>query len=124
MWQGPVSHSTSTVVTAWADPPVGAKVCEEGSFSGERCGTVTRVGQSMVIAGEHLVAMMVTRGAAPIPGDSGGPLVYRTVFGPLAAGIITATDGQHGYFEQMDALLFVFSLAQHAGIVVNTLAAP
>jgi hypothetical protein len=125
MWRGPLGGAYLIEISGYANPVTGATVCNEGSFGGESCGkvytvTTTRCGD---LNGEeacvnHLFLVV----ASSTGGDSGGPMMYPTIFGPLAGGQIEGLGTTYG--EEIDAILFVDTVALGGSIVVSSATTP
>jgi hypothetical protein len=124
MWAGPTGQGTRVTITGYSNPAQGSYVCREGAFAGEQCGTVAAVDQSFTIGGENLQNLIVTNGLPGTGGDSGGPLLFPSIFGPLAGGTIVGVQNGNGVYEEIEALLYVWSNYEGAAVVVNTNSSP
>ncbi len=126
MWQGPVGGAYRTTITGAANPMMGSSVCNEGSNGGEQCGTVTITNTTALFAfptrsGTYKITNLFKDSAASAGGDSGGPILYPSSFGPLAGGAI---EGGTTYGEQIDTILYVWSVALGGSFVVNSSLTP
>lgn len=76
---------------------VGQPACASGAFSGERCGTVTQVNQTITLSNGDLdIHMQIVRNpGVPLagPGDSGGPVYGVHISGLQVQGMIIAVSG-------------------------------
>lgn len=123
MWNGPIGTTTRLTISGYANPVDGATVCTEGSFSGKQCGTVSRAGSTIVVTDggkRYTVEDTFTTDVTTHAGDSGGPVLYPTIFGPLAGGMILSGGSGVTGSEEIDALLYVETVAQGATVSVNT----
>lgn len=106
----------SLAITGYSDVVAGAGVLTEGSMSFEQSATVIAPAPYVDIAvngsvlPNYRVINVFKVNVGQVGGDSGGTVVYPTIYGPLAAGMITAGDTLSGtsWHQQINSLRFAF----------------
>ena len=103
------------------DPPVGASIYGEGSFSFETSGTVIQYDTTYhdPDTGVTIYYLDKIDTDSWLNGDSGGAVLERTGFGPLAGGTIEASDGTHDYFNLVGVQLYVEGVTLGTAYDVN-----
>ncbi len=102
-------------VNGYNDPGSGDSVLLEGSYSLEKPTTVVA---APVTFAEHepggpdyWVKNGIQTVQSPASGDSGGPIVEPSIYGYLAAGMITAGSNTDGFGQLINSLDFVYQTA-------------
>lgn len=113
-----------------ATPPGGGYVCEEGAFGGERCGSVQAtdisppalVSEPLVPSGREYCKYMdeINTGNGDIGGDSGATEWETSIFGNLVTGTNVSASSTSVFGEDIQALLYVYSVYYGSALVVNT----
>jgi hypothetical protein len=125
IWAGPIGSPHLDTIDGWADPIEGADVDAEGSIAGERPGVVVATDVDWTSCPpqggtceqlEDGVEETNTLDA----GDSGGPLLYPSDFGYLAGGDLVSSSSTTNYSEEIDPLLFIWSLEFSQSVQVLT----
>jgi hypothetical protein len=122
------NHVVRYYITGYANPPMSAKVLQEGALGFEHQETVTSydttASYSTTYDGEVTVQGADLTNYGATNGDSGGPIVYPSIYGYLAGGVILASDaagsGHITAFQLIDVPIYIYSGQFGHSITVNT----
>ncbi|MDB1088100.1 S1 family peptidase [Streptomyces sp. ACA25] len=108
-------YSGTRAITSVGAASVGQAICRSGSTTGQRCGTVTALNQSVNYGGGDIVHGLIRTNACAEGGDSGGPMYAGNVgLGMTSGGSGNCSVGGTTFFEPLPRAMTYY------GVVLNT----